>query len=159
MDQEVTEQKNYNAVKESVKKLSYTLAYHQRIQSSVRNTPHRGLRPIGEKLVKSTTFVKEQIEFLESEQIASIAAGSKNDRTESTCAKTLTDIISNLWRMGSSRLFDNRRIACSACSARSLPIPAPLHISFMSVAMLMTASCPNVELSIVLINVPVAVAA
>ena len=26
----------------------------------------------------------------------SIAAGSKNDRTESTCARTLTDIISNL---------------------------------------------------------------
>ena len=83
-------------MKESVKKLSYTLAYHQRTQSSVWNTPHRGLRPIDEKLGKSTTFAKEQIDFLESELTLSIAAGSKNDRTESTCTRSLTDIISNL---------------------------------------------------------------
>ena len=95
-DQEVTEQKNHNTVKESVKKLSYTLAYHQRIQRSDWNTPHRGLRPIDEKLGKSTTFAKEQIHFLESELTLSIAAGSKNDRTESTCTRSLTDIISNL---------------------------------------------------------------
>ena len=65
-DQEVTEQKNYNTVKESVKKLSHALAYYQRIQSSAWHTPHRGLRPIDEHLVKSITLVKEQIEFLES---------------------------------------------------------------------------------------------
>ena len=46
--------------------------------------------------MKFTTLVKDQIEFLESEQISSIAAGSKNDRTESTCARASTDIISNL---------------------------------------------------------------
>ena len=46
--------------------------------------------------MKITTLVKDQIEFLESEQISSIAAGSKNDRTESTCAKPLADIISDL---------------------------------------------------------------